>query len=521
LFLIERAAPADPVDLAGYDAIVIDALEPSGFDPDMPQRMLEASAGGVGLFIVNGPLRGVAEDMQRLSDWEQTVLGPVLPVNSDPVDYIAEPPKRDILIVIDTSGSMGENNYMSVARAAANKVIDSLRPQDSITILPFSTQALSPFIARNATGDAIASARNFISQLNVAGGTNPDAAIAAARNLRGNNCSLFVIGDGGVGYAQSPIKTGPVCPTTSIGVANVSLAGVDTRGGQDIPISTIGELGEISYEVLEPEPRTRFWANGPLQAIPQDPASVFRIDPSVSGVALSYLRPESTNVSVSSPPLRVPVLAFRLDPVVRSLRTGVFLGVVPSGLPTGPDGWASEVLKELVGWDDTSLFDIGFELNGEEVALQITALGDGPVPVRLGASVLLPDGSSSGIALSPPNQFGVFEGAGRVTLSNVPARAILNLELGDGKVQSIPLRLPPATPGSAAKVSSQEALGFGVDQVVLDDLRAATGGLDLSRARPSILRASPVPRQRPLWPFLAALAVCLFAVSLFFGGVRR
>ena len=91
-----------------YDAVVIDARAPSDFAPDMPQRILDAAASGAGLFIVNGPLRGSVEDMQRLSDWEDTVIGPVLPVNSNPAQYIAAPPKRDILIIVDTSGSMGE-----------------------------------------------------------------------------------------------------------------------------------------------------------------------------------------------------------------------------------------------------------------------------------------------------------------------------------------------------------------------------------------------------------------------------
>ena len=518
-FLIDRASPNDVVDLTGYDAIVIDGLEPSWFAPEMPQRLLDSAVSGMGLFIVNGSLRGTIEDMQRLSDWEETVLGPVLPVNSDPAQYIAEPPKRDILVIIDTSGSMGAGNYMQLARAAANKVLDSLRPQDSITILPFSSDALRPFRSITSPPEKITEARRFIERLNVAGGTSMDRALAEARSLRGNNCALFIIGDGG--YEAAQIQVSPICPTTAIGVANRFLPGIDTSWGQGVKISTIGQLGAIAYEAFAPEPRTTFWAVGPFGTIPANEMSNFAMTLNVNGAALSYPRPESSDLSVMADPPRAPVLAFRQDPVVRSLRTGVFLGVVPKGLPDGPKGWASEVLKELVGWDETDLFDIEFQLLGDDVKLRLVFVGDGPVPTRLGASILMPDGASVGISLRPDGRFGVFEGTGRINLPNVPTRAILNLELGDGDVQSVPLRLPARSSGESTGMSEREAFGFGVDEEVLSKIRMATGGVDLARSSPSMLRNAAAPRQSPVWPILAGLAVLIFAGSLFLGGVRR
>ena len=223
---------------------------------------------------------------------------------------------------------------------------------------------------------------------------------------------------------------------------------------------------------------------------------------------------------MSEPP-RAPVLAFRQDPVLRSLRTGVFLGVVPDGLPDGPDGWASEVLKELVGWDDTSLFDIDLHLRGDEVDLRLVSVGDGPIPSRLGASIIMPDGTSTGISLRPVGRFGVFDGEGRISLSNEAARGILILELGDGDLQAIPLRLPPRNAGQSIATSPRESFGFGVDYEMLSDIRAATGGVDLTRSSLSFLGSATLPRATPIWPFLAAFAILLFATSLFLGGVRR
>jgi hypothetical protein len=70
-------------------------------------------------------------------------------------------------------------------------------------------------------------------------------------------------------------------------------------------------------------------------------------------------------------------------------------------------------------------------------------------------------------------------------------------------------------------MSAREAFGFGVDDGMLSEIRMATGGVDLARLSPSILRNAAAPRQFPVWPILAGLAILLFAGSLFLGGVRR
>jgi uncharacterized protein YegL len=517
-FLITRADPRDPVEPGTFDAVVIDALAPAAFAPDMPQRLLDAASGGVGLFIVNGPLRGTPEDMQRLSDWEDTALGPVLPVNSDPAEHVTQPPKRDILIIIDTSGSMGGDN-IAVARAAANRIIDSVRPQDSLVIVPFSTDAGRPFEADRSPPERILEARRFVDRLVVAGGTNMTAAINRARQLRGNNCALFIIGDGG--YESGQITGSPICFTTAIGVQGALLPGIDTNWGQQIPIRTARELGNMTFKVFTPEPRLFFWQDGPLQSIPVDEPSAFAMSIPVAGAALSYPRPESTDVSVMSVPPRAPILAFRQDPLQRSLVTGVFLGAVPVGLPAGKDGWASHVLSRLIGWDDPDLFGIEFQLNGEQVTLRVTFFGDGPVPPNIAATILLQDGGSVGLSMSPPDRYGIFEGTGRIGLSNDTSRGILQLEPSDGKTQLIPLRLPQRMALRPESVSGDEAFGFGVDSVLLTDIMFETGGLDLRQSWPGIAQSSTSLPRYPIWPWLAGLASVLFAMSLFCGGVRR
>lgn len=423
------------------------------------------------------------------------------------------------MIIIDTSGSMGGSN-ISIAREAANVIIGSVRPQDSLVIVPFSSDAGRAFEAAQASPANIARARNFVAQLQVAGGTNMTAAIDRARQLRGNNCALFIIGDGG--YEAGQITGSPICYTTAIGVAGGRLPGIDTSWGQQIPINSARQLGQISFTVFEPEPRTKFWEDGPLQALTDEMLSPFAMTQSINGVALSYPRPESTDLSVMSAPPRAPVLAFRQDPELRSLRTGVFLGTVPGGLAAGPDSWASAVLSKITGWDDPDLFDIDFDLNGEIVDLHLTPQGSGSMPTNIAAAILLPDGTNAGIALAGPDEFGSFAGKGRISLSNTTMRGILDLEMGAGDVQSIPLRLPSRSDaGQGVGAASQETFGFGINQVLLNDIQSATGGVDLTRASPAFRNASTDLRKTPIWPWLAGLASVLFAGSLFFGGARR
>jgi hypothetical protein len=516
-FLIERALPGDDVDFGTYDAIVIDGLEPGTFPRGTDQRLYEAAAGGVGLFLVNGPLRGSREDQQRLADWEDTVLGEVLPVNSDQALYIRQPPKRDLLIIIDTSGSM--EPYMSIARKAANKVIDAVRPQDSLTIVSFSSRAGVAFKASSMPPSEVARARRAVAGLSVGGGTNMTAAIDQARVLRGNNCALFIIGDGG--YERDQIKGRPICFTTAIGAANAELPGIDTNWGEQIPIRTANQLGRIKFRAFKPEPREEFWQDGPLDAIPADDVSRYEIPVPVGGIALSYPRPESSDLSIMADPPRAPVLAFRRDPKVTTLKTGVFLGVVPGGLPVGPQGWASTVLDALVGWDDPERFDVDLSLSGEDLTVRITPLESGPVPARIGVSILLPDGSSTGLSIRAPDAFGAFEGDGRISLSNTTMRGNMIVDLGNGDLQAIPIRLPARSERNRNVESTQEAFGFEVNRLLLSEIRAVSGGLDLAVAAPDLMRRRAELRPVPIWPWLAGFAAALFAASLFLGGVRR
>lgn len=87
-----------------------------------------------------------------------------------------------VMLVFDTSGSMGNSNLMEPARNAANSFIDLLDPaQDEIGLLSFSDQ-LQIEQAPSRDYDAV---RSKLGALTPGGGTNTSDAIAQARSALG------------------------------------------------------------------------------------------------------------------------------------------------------------------------------------------------------------------------------------------------------------------------------------------------------------------------------------------------
>lgn len=85
---------------------------------------------------------------------------------------------RDILLVVDTSGSM-EGEKMAQAQAAVASIIDNLRPFDRVNIISFSTGVRTYLPALTPVGDA-GDPTQFINSLEALGGTNISQALLEA-----------------------------------------------------------------------------------------------------------------------------------------------------------------------------------------------------------------------------------------------------------------------------------------------------------------------------------------------------
>ena len=114
-------------------------------------------------------------DASGADGWFQAVITPP-PVRED------ELLPRDVILVIDTSGSMGSDGKMEQAKTSARWLLDHLRPTDRVNVIRFSSDvvAFAPAPVA-ATPDNLAKLAGFVQGLSPLGSTAlGDAVLAAA-----------------------------------------------------------------------------------------------------------------------------------------------------------------------------------------------------------------------------------------------------------------------------------------------------------------------------------------------------
>ena len=113
---------------------------------------------------------------QRAADEDGTFLVLLNPGLDDDADVL----QKDVILVMDTSGSMGGTKIIT-ARRAMRRFVESLRPGDRFNVLTFSTGVRrfeSGLVPVNE--ETCARAMSFIDDVAAAGGTAIDAALGAA-----------------------------------------------------------------------------------------------------------------------------------------------------------------------------------------------------------------------------------------------------------------------------------------------------------------------------------------------------
>ncbi len=117
---------------------------------------------------------------------------------------------REMIVVIDTSGSMGGESIVQ-ARRAVDFALGTLRPDDAFNVIRFDSNFHKLFdSARPATSLAIAGARSWVGRLEADGGTNMlpalEAALTPGRESRAVRQVIFVT-DGAVGNESALFDT--------------------------------------------------------------------------------------------------------------------------------------------------------------------------------------------------------------------------------------------------------------------------------------------------------------------------
>jgi Ca-activated chloride channel family protein len=152
------------------------------------------------------PVRGAAPTAalyQETKAGEHYAYLMLLPPRTAPVT----PPPREMVFVIDRSGSMG-GAPIEQARASVLAALDRLRPADHFNVIAFDDRLETLFAtARSAGPEAVARARRFVGALDARGGTEMHAALLEAfptgeRDAGERLRQVVFITDGAVGNEQ-------------------------------------------------------------------------------------------------------------------------------------------------------------------------------------------------------------------------------------------------------------------------------------------------------------------------------
>ena len=138
--------------LKGYDAVVLNNIARTRIAPAAQSALVQYAADGGSLAMVGG------DQSFGLGGWQDSPVARAMPV-------IMKPPqrherKRALVLIIDKSGSMGRNDKLEYAKAAALTVTKTLSDSDSIGVIGFDSQ---PFVVIPL--EPVAESRPYFSEL--------------------------------------------------------------------------------------------------------------------------------------------------------------------------------------------------------------------------------------------------------------------------------------------------------------------------------------------------------------------
>jgi Mg-chelatase subunit ChlD len=129
-----RGVPDSLADLQNFELIVLSNVPATA----MNQRQMEVVRNyvqhlGGGLLTLGG------DQAFGLGGYYKTVLEEILPVRSD-VEHEKEKPSLGMVLVIDKSGSMNDNQKIDLAKEAARNAVELLGPKDEVGVIAFESE---------------------------------------------------------------------------------------------------------------------------------------------------------------------------------------------------------------------------------------------------------------------------------------------------------------------------------------------------------------------------------------------
>ena len=505
--------------LSGYDAVLINNVPSERIAPAAQEAMAEYVRRGGSLAMVGG------DSSFGLGGYAGSRLAEVMPVTMKPPQHKER--RRALVLVIDKSGSMGRNDKLTYAKAAAETVTRTLKDNDLIAVIGFDSQ---PFVVipLQSVADSRPYFDQMINRLSAHGQTFLIPALREAERTLGSSGAqvkhVVVLTDGETGgtaemyydlVSRMHHDAGTTISTIAIGRdANVDLLQAIARYGggsyyqtdspRNLPQLFVSDLqahgGEVTMVEKDFTPRTQ----NP-DAILKDLAA--RQMPALKGYVSTEIKPRaSMSMYVDRSGTREPVIASW------KYGAGKAMAVTTDASGRWSGKWVSaNVFQPL--WDrmlawmtpETAAepkIDAALGYNAGRINIKLTDYSAQASNVARLATVLVtrPDGSRTETALSE-------DVAGELSGSidaPAPGNYYLEVRSQSGKDKKFPPLAFTVSPSVNAETPRPEP-NYGL----LEQLASATGGrLNPSPAEISTERAT-LERRVSIDPYILVAAMIM------------
>jgi Ca-activated chloride channel homolog len=529
----QRSADQFPIqvpELLPFDTVVLDNV--SGLDLSLDQyKTLDAyvkeQAGG--LAVVGGPASF------GLGDYASSPLEEILPVSSN-VPLTRDRGDMAIILVIDRSGSMDDSSQgvtrMEMAREAAIRATDVLRPEDQIGVLVFDIDN-EWIVPPQVVGNDLEIIRNRISRIRASGGTDIFSSLEEAyditRNLRATQRHVVLLSDGQSWKGQYELLM------EQYRAQRITLSSIAIGSDADQEyLSALARLGNGRYYFTEDMAsipgiayREISLATRVAEVQGEVPAIFVSPSPVLRGVELETLPPLGGYVATQPKDAATVVLrSERGDPLLAHWHYG--LGKVAVWTSDSEGLWSADWMLDENGsriWDqavrwampapiDRSL-QVSTRVDGESATIIANSVDHDGLFIDLvdtRAEIWHPNGNKTDVPLVQmgPGRYEATVPAGGAGLYRVEVRQ--SRSNGDEVAETSGFAIPLAP----------EFRRQGSNEALLKELASMTGGRAAMDPADVFSREGmpSMPGWEPLWPYLLAIALVLLPIEVALRRVR-
>lgn len=138
--------------LVGYDAVILNNLPRERLSAPAQNSLVSYVERGGSLVMTGG------DESFGLGGYQNSPIAKIMPVVMKPPEHKER--QRELVLIIDKSGSMNRNDKLKFAVAAAEKIVTTLRDNDLIAVIGFDSQ---PFVV--VPPEPVAQARPYFNEM--------------------------------------------------------------------------------------------------------------------------------------------------------------------------------------------------------------------------------------------------------------------------------------------------------------------------------------------------------------------